>query len=302
MAENTKIQWADSTFNPWRGCEKVSPGCKFCYAARMAARNPAVLGRWGSEGTRVLAADTQWAEPLKWHRNDEGHVHRRRVFCCSLADVFDSWPGQMTDSSTRPLYVNDGTDEAINHPMFHLSNSGIPYSLDCARQRLWRLIRATLGIDWLLLTKHPEDIPRMMPHGEWPNVWLGTSVENQEYTWRMDALMEAAEKIVCPVRFVSAEPLIGELNIRGQLGADSINWLIVGGESGAIRDVRYLRLEWVLSLIAQCDCAKVPIFVKQLGRNPVGIHLEDLHGGDELEWPGIMRRRDFPELDDDGLF
>jgi protein gp37 len=107
MAENTKIQWATHTFNPWRGCAKIAPGCANCYADAQSKRNPGTLGVWGPNGTRVVASEAMWREPLKWNKaaacletfdcNAGDHSDccpqkvRDRVFCASLADVFEDW-------------------------------------------------------------------------------------------------------------------------------------------------------------------------------------------------------------------
>src|SRR5262245_49606753 len=119
--ENSKIQWTDHTFNVWRGCEKVSPGCAHCYAETMSRRNPAVLGEWGKHGTRVIASEAMWREPLKWDRQARAAGVRKRVFCASLADVFEDRP-----------------------------------ELVAPRERLFRLIEDTPNLDWQLLTKRPE--------------------------------------------------------------------------------------------------------------------------------------------------
>src|SRR5262245_38941981 len=152
MGKETNIQWCDHTFNPWRGCTKVSPGCQHCYAETLAARNPKVLGVWGPHGTRVIASESMWREPLKWNKKAEIAGVRRRVFCASLADVFED----------RPELVEP-------------------------RYRLWRLIVNTPYLDWLLLTKRPENAGRMLADGGslpgilgFPSIWLGVSVEDQQ--------------------------------------------------------------------------------------------------------------------------
>src|SRR5262249_10541241 len=116
--ENTRIAWTHHTLNPWRGCTKVSPGCTHCYAAELAKRNPAVLGRWGPGGPRVIASEAQWRNPLKWDRKAKAAGKRPRVFCASLADIFEARP-----------------------------------ELESPRARLFDLIAATPNLDWLLLTK-----------------------------------------------------------------------------------------------------------------------------------------------------
>ena len=269
MGQNTKIQWCDHTFNPWRGCTKVSPGCKNCYAERMSLRNPKVLGIWGPDGTRPIASSSMWGEPEKWDSDAEREGVRMRVFCASLADVFEP-------------------REDLIDP----------------RKRLFQLIRDTTNLDWLILTKRPELIKDLMPHGDWSNVWLGTSVESQDLAWRLDALLESPQ--VVPVHFCSAEPLLGHLDLLGVLNpTDGINWTIVGGESGSAANTREMRFSWVMSIIAQCAMTGTACFVKQLGDKPIsdvrglagGPYLTSVSkGGDPDEWPSWMRVRLFPDV------
>jgi hypothetical protein len=120
MAETTKIQWTDHTFNPWRGCTKVSPGCAHCYAETQSKRNPKVLGVWGDAGTRPVASESYWRQPVAWDRIAKAEGRRRRVFCASLADVFEDRP-----------------------------------ELAAPRVRLLALAALTPHLDWLFLTKRP---------------------------------------------------------------------------------------------------------------------------------------------------
>lgn len=319
MAESTKIQWTTSTFNPWRGCTKVSPGCAHCYAETQSKRNPSVLGEWGPTGTRVLAGTKVWNDALKWnlHAGHDGSPHR--VFCASLADVFEDWPGQMIDSRRKSIWrVNGGLHAPVAGA--RPRGDGVrPYTLADARQRLWHLIEATPHLTWQLLTKRPENIAKMMPTGYWPNVWLGTSVESNDYKWRLEALRDARTRINCPVGFVSYEPALGPLDLSDMI--HSVEWVIVGGESGV--GARPFYLEWVRSVISQCRAAGIACFVKQLGAVPVVaeesgepgawrrrrgvlsratgerrivLDLVDAKGGDELEWPDDVRVREFPLL------
>jgi protein gp37 len=306
MAENSKIQWTHNTFNCWRGCSKVSAGCTNCYAETQSVRNPVILGEWGPRGTRVLAAEAQWRAVLRWNALAERARVPTLVFCCSFADVFEDWPGQMTDAHERPLWVNTTSHEVPKRTLFEIvqgefERAGphmVRYGLGHARARLWDTIRATPWLRWQLLTKRPENIRRMMPHGDWPNVWLGVSVENQEHAWRLDALADAREVIHCPVGFMSAEPLLGPIDTVG--GAD---WVIIGAESGS--GARDCRLEWIRSLVKLCRSSKVACFVKQLGHRPLvslpvpggdtRLHLLDKKGGDMAEFPPECRVREYPK-------
>jgi protein gp37 len=315
MAENSKIQWCHHTFNPWRGCTKVSAECDLCYAERDSKRFPAIRGVWGKYGTRVIASDAMWKEPLKWNRKAETEGERKRVFCASLADVFEG-------VETMPM-------EAV-HP---ISN---------ARFRLFALMASTPDLDWLLLTKRPDNMARFFKHQgyhafndyrleteQWParNIWCGTSVGVQKTKYRIDQLRE----VNAVTRFLSIEPLLEDL---GELDLAGIHWVIVGGESGPRS--RPFDIAWARSIIQQCKAADVPVFVKQLGarpidsthkdiwgpngghhyRRPVGdpiidqalnqpgytvtdedlrrCQVKDRKGGDPLEWPEDLRVREFP--------
>ncbi len=127
MGADTKIEWATHTFNPWRGCTKVSDGCKFCYADAQAKRNPGVLGVWGPQGTRVGASEFMWRQPLKWDASAKAAGVRHRVFCASMADVFE---GPETCYSV-PYQVNTDAYQVIKN----------------GRRRLFNLIAQTPNLD-----------------------------------------------------------------------------------------------------------------------------------------------------------
>lgn len=273
MAE-TSIEWADYTWNPWRGCSKVSEGCKFCYAEAMSKRNPSVLGIWGDSGTRVIASESYWKQPLKWDRQAKADGVRRKVFCASLADVFED----------RPELIEP-------------------------RLRLWSLIDHTPNLDWLFLTKRPQHLTNAWQHqhnqemlpwerNPWKNVWLGTSLENQEAAdERILHLVETRTAM----RFLSCEPLLGPIDLRPFFftTADHARcWVIVGGESGP--NARPCELAWIRSIVQQCRAASVPCFVKQLGAQPVfdrdeaTRYLRDKKGGNPEEWAPDLRVRQWP--------
>lgn len=200
MAES-KIEWTDFTFNPWRGCTKVSQGCKNCYAETLSGRNPAVLGVWGPKGSRPVAAESYWKQPLKWNRDAGNEGVRRKVFCASLADVFEG-RGTMPESAYSAIVT--------------------------ARGRLLKLIQDTPNLDWLLLTKRPELVMDLVKEvrdslgdgrehaSSWlnghpkPNVWIGTSVEDQATA---DSRIPHLLKIDAKVRFLSVEPLLGPVDL-----------------------------------------------------------------------------------------
>ena len=230
MGMNSKIEWTHHTFNPWWGCFRTSPACKHCYAEIWAKR----LGMddlWGKKASRRFFSDTHWQEPLKWNRDARDAGERHRVFCASMADVFE-----------------DRRD------------------VDPQRDRLWGLIEATPDLDWLLLTKHIDNVARLAPwSGTWPrNIWLGITAENQ--TWlerRIDHLLHHDTA----VRFISSEPLLGPLALRpwlrGADGARGVDWVIAGGESGG--KARYMNPAWVEDLRDQCLEADVAFHFKQWG-------------------------------------
>lgn len=296
MAKDSGIQWTTHTFNPWWGCEKVSEACKHCYAESFAKRVGEKV--WGGDGTaRRFFGDKHWNEPLKWAKAAEKAGERHRVFCASMADVFE-----------------DRRD------------------LDAARVRLFALIEATPALDWLLLSKRwgTADIEGMVPaawRGRWPvNVWAGATVENQA---RAEERISALLCVPAAVRFLSMEPLLGPVDLDQWLttiGApgdamppeQALHWLILGGESGA--HARPLSLDWMRSIRAQARAAGVACFVKQFGeqaydeRSGIAYHgkrieavedgmvkvrrvsLVDRHGGEPEEWPFDLRVREFPPV------
>lgn len=267
MAENSKIEWCNHTFNPWIGCTKVSDGCKHCYAEAMMDKRYGRV-KWGPSGVRVRTSAANWKKPLKWNRQAKKEGVRYRVFCASLADVFEDKPDQ------PELYE--------------------------WRQELFGLIGDTPYLDWLLLTKRPENVERMIAcalHGtrlsledDFPNVWIGTSVENQE---QADKRIPELLQIPARVRFLSMEPLLGAVDLTcfmndtldpeqsygyvnsligftfdtegfgNRLSMGAVDWVIVGGESGS--NARPMRPDWVCSIRDQCVETGVPFLFKQWG-------------------------------------
>lgn len=309
MGKDSLIPWTDHTFNPWIGCTKVSPGCAHCYAER---EQDLRYGRvkWGAGQPRHRTTAANWRQPLKWNKAEEtvmvDHVgfaaaRRPRVFCASLADWLDA----------------------------EVPNEWLADLLD--------LIRRTPNLDWLLLTKRPQNwwerlrntSPGPSPEYlgwllEWlnghapANVWLGTTVENQE---RADERITHLLSIPARVRFLSCEPMLGALDLEeaypGKEQPGRIDWVIVGGESGA--DARPFPLEHAWDLVMQCKAASVPVFVKQLGAQPITTNanlyewpdettleqhgteaagarviLRDRNGRDLSEWPEEFQVQEFP--------
>jgi protein gp37 len=228
VAEQTGIEWCDATFNPWWGCERVSPGCAHCYADTLATRYG--FGEtWGDGHGFRFFGDKHWDEPLKWARLLPGKLGRRpRVFCASMADVFEERE-----------------------------------ELSAERVRLFDLILRTPELDWLVLTKRPEFARDWLADEHWRgsiasfyaynfddgdaawdhaqseitrgprNVWMGTSIENARFTWRADVLRE----IPAAVRFIRAEPLLGSLYDDGRRDADTdVQDLTRSSALGSARD------------------------------------------------------------------
>lgn len=310
---NTKIEWADHTWSPWRGCTKVSPGCANCYAEALSRRNPAVLGEWGPGRPRVF--NKNWDQVKRWNSISSASRASTTIFP-SLCDWLDS---------------------------------DVP--IDWLAQFL-ELIHDTPSLRWLLLTKRPENWDKRslevaqlwagdgLNHrvkwlidwrrGFWipSNVWFGTSVEDQK---RADQRIPVLLEIPAAVRWLSVEPLLGQVDLSEWTGICSqhhpdgsetpiqkpLHWIVVGGESGP--KARPCSIEWIRSLVNQCKASETPVFVKQLGAHPiiqerelwrmngqpeewvpgdgnVPMRVKHAKCGDPIEWPEDLRVRQFPSV------
>jgi len=236
MGETTEISWADATFNPWAGCSKVSPACDHCYAEIETKRYG--YAEWGPEAERRVTSDAYWLKPHVWNKAAEREGVRRRVFCGSWCDVMEERAGA------------EGK------------------KLNAQRSRLWSLIQQTPWLDWLLTTKRPQNIRRLVPP-DWlrvpePNVWLITTIESDRYYWRWQAL----SSIKAVVKGISAEPLLGPLSL-GQMTDDYDyplpDWIICGGESQ--RGARPMHPAWARSLRNECVALDIPFHFKQWGEH-----------------------------------
>lgn len=265
MAENSKIQWCDHTFNPWIGCTWVSPGCAHCYAKElMEDRYKRV--EWGAGKPRVRTTASTWREPLRWNKQAAELGTRFKVFCASLADVFDP---------------------------------EVPREW---RRDLCELIELTRNLDWLALTKRPENVNSMIAGAtgrhawawlaDCDHVWIGTSIENQVFAERRLPILS---EIQSSVRFLSCEPLLGEVDLTPWM-PHGFEWAIVGGESGP--KARPFDVAWARKIVEDCQEFDVAPFVKQLGARPfdggVELHLQDRKAGTPSEWPEGLVVREFP--------
>lgn len=276
MSETTGIAWTDSTFNPVRGCTKISPGCANCYAAREAVRFPGVRGVWGDAGTRIVAVPSAWKEPVRWNRKAGAAKIRRKVFCASLADVFEDWKGElrfpadMTPDGWLPAWWNG--KELVRETEEGAARQGLAKAtMDNLRTELFGLIERTPWLDWQLLTKRPENVMRMVPP-HWrkafpDNVWMGATMENRPM---LEARAEILASIPASVLFWSCEPLLGDLGDVseylercGSSLSRWVDWVICGGESGP--SARPMHPDWARSLRDQCVAAGVPFHFKQWG-------------------------------------
>ena len=285
MGEKTKIPWCDHTFSPWWGCENVSPGCAHCYAEGQANRFQE--GLWGKDHAFRFFGDKHWVEPLAWNRKAETGGVRKRVFCASMADVFEE-------------------REELLEP----------------RVRLFELIDATPQLDWLILTKRPEfmrdwfyaayygpDPSKDMPVSSarpLANLWAGVTIENARYTYRADILRE----IPAAVRFISAEPLLGSLFEHSDepghlypqyapLDLTGIDWVIAGAESGP--KARPMDEEWVRELRDAClnvcgTCLSHEGIRPSCEARPAFFYKQQIAGGRKIECPELDGRQwmEFP--------
>lgn len=307
MAERTRIQWADSTWDPWRGCTKVSPGCKNCYAEALAKRNPEVFGGWGKGAQRVVSKS--WTEPVAWNRKSaQARQEWRNRWNGTLRETFK--PETLPPIPSRPKVFPskcDWLDEEVGASL---------------RGKFLELIRSTPDLLWLLLTKRPENFRPMLEAclpcasqivdagpsmyewlREWiggkapGNVWCGTSVEDQE---RMNERVGKLLAIPSRLHFLSIEPLLDEVEIPWRSMCDECSScgrpMPVGingcfdprtGDDDCDGDrlvvpkigwvivggesganARDCDVKWIESVVGQCSAAKVPAFVKQLGSRP----------------------------------
>ncbi len=236
MSTNSKIEWTDATWNPVRGCTKISPGCKHCYAERFAERFRSVKGHPFEQGFDLRLIPAKVAEPLSWRKP-------QRIFVNSMSDLFhDNVPTEYIQSV-----------------------------FDVMNQADWH--------QYQVLTKRAERLEELSDKLPWaPHIWMGVSVENKDYLWRIDHLRRTKAHI----KFLSIEPLLGPL---GKINLRGMDWLIVGGESGP--GARSMNAEWVADIKDQCVRTGVAFFFKQWGGVQKKRHGRELEGRTWDEMPEL---------------
>jgi len=233
MATKSTIEWTEATWNPLTGCDKISPGCKHCYAESQNKLRKWNGGTWGLGALRKVLSKSNWDAPLNWDKKVAEGMHgkdgkRWLVFGGDLCDIFD----------------DEGPLEA--------------------RDRMWGLIRSTPHLTWMLLTKRPENFTNYLPC-DWgdgyANVWLGVTCENREHGYPR---VEILRNTPATMRFLSCEPLLEDIS---DIDLTGINWVITGGESG--NGSRAFDLAWARRLKTLCARAGATFFFKQLGSKPI---------------------------------
>ncbi|SRR5579871_229368 len=290
MAKISRISWTNATFNGWIGCLEVSPACNECYARTLAERYG--WAKWGKDTPRHRTSVSYWNQPYKWNAEAAKKGERLRVFSFSLADVFE-----------------DRRD------------------LDSWRADFFKLVETTPNLDWMLLTKRADRIRALMPE-TWlknprPNVWLGVTAENQR---RADERIPQLLSVPAAVHWISAEPLLEPVDFRrwfpghkqdvthDELDAPDgavvdgqervgnswyrrkgIDWIIVGGESGA--NARPMKKEWATDILEQCRAGGAAYHFKQKGSVlSAEMGCKDKAGKDPAEWPPELRVQEYPKV------
>jgi protein gp37 len=287
MAEQSKIDYLAArdeteepggTWSPWLGCSHAGAGCAHCWAEEWASRFSRFRGHWGKHAPRYFFGDEHWQQPLRWQRKCERLGVRKRVLV-SLCDPFE-----------------------------RVACDARGATMDMARSRLWKLITQTPRLDWLVLTKRPENLRTMLPLGflrqPQHNLWLGVSASDQSSDRNIPPLL----KVPAAVHWVSLEPLLGPVDVsrwlhdstcndmREEVGCIcteprevSIDWLVVGCESRGARPGRHCDLAWAHALREQCRDADVPMFTKQLAGARPGQLLKSPQL-EQLGWPVELPR------------
>jgi protein gp37 len=264
MGENSKIAWTNHTWNPWIGCTKVGPGCEHCYAEAWDARfsSDQIAAHWGPGAPRRRTSAALWAKPTKWNAEAERTGERPWVFCASLADVFDN---------EAPVG---------------------------ARCDLFNLVSNCQNLRWQFVTKRIGNAAKMLPIGSiwskcYSHVGIVSTVVTQEECGRdLPKLIALKQEFGVAWVGLSIEPQL-ELVIPDS--PHGLDWIITGGESaqrGA--SARPYDPHWARALIVYGRRNSIPIFVKQMGSNPIGLTLKDRAGANPIEWPFDLDVQEMP--------
>jgi protein gp37 len=350
MGTATKIEWCDHTASPWYGCAHAElpgggmhPGCDNCYAEALSKRNPGTLGEWGPAGVRFVSKSFRKA-CKRFQKQAENEGRRVSVFP-SLCDPFEDWKGNLhftekndqgeTESTAAWWRSDIGVCRAGETTVGNQLGERPATMADCRRD-LFNSIDSNRLVDYLLLTKRPQNVRAMWPRLEYvhrSNVQLLYSASDQSSLEAGIGELVTGARDLAPVLGLSLEPLLGPIDLGRLL---MIDWVIVGGESGP--HARACDIAWIRSIVAQCKAANVACFVKQLGSTAIDSSLKDVwcngehhytrpaadpdgvlaeaatrrgysttphilsrlltdkKGGDWNEWPADLRVREFPEV------
>lgn len=314
MSNTSNIQWTDATWSPVTGCTRVSPGCKLCYAEKLTATRLKHNPKYAGLAVINSAGEARWTGKVRLHEDELTvplHWRKpRRIFVCSMSDLF-----------------HEDVPDAFIDEVFEIVAR-------CPRHTFQVLTKRPARMSEYLRAAHAMIPRRSMGHSMiWPNLWLGTSVEDQE---RADERIPHLVRCPAVVRFLSCEPLLGPVELTrvtldeatdSRFNAltgrhdwngryvGSVDWVIVGGESGP--HARPFNVDWARSIIAQCKAAGVSCFMKQIGSHPTTtdnvadwrrgwpegscvdlkgnrVLLRDKKGGSMDEWPIDLRVRELP--------
>lgn len=250
MSDRSTIEWTEATWNPVTGCTKISPGCKFCYAERMAHRLQAMGKERYRNGFKLTEQPDALSVPLRWKRP-------RMIFVNSMSDLFHK-------------------------------NVSTSYIREC-----FSVMETASQHTYQVLTKRPDRVLELATTLPWPrNIWIGTSVENADYLWRVESIRD----VPAHVHFLSIEPLLGPIP---NLPLESIEWVIVGGESGP--QSREMKEEWAVEIRDQCLAADVPFFFKQWGGRNKKASGRRLRGDTWSQMPRISGERPDERHAENGL-
>lgn len=312
MGTETKIEWANSTWNPWVGCSKEHTGCLNCYAeASMATWLKKV--KWGPGGTRWLTSEDKWQEVHKLADKVSATGQSHTVFTASLADLFEAWPGQMQDDQKRPLYLAGGMLPSGRPRTFFVEGEGEAAGhvggsrackMDDVLRSVLKVANELRSLHFLMLTKRPylirDRIAEAAGLSHLPyNCIVGTSISDQPTAeFYAGALRDMKEQGIIRTAFLSYEPATGPVDWKSLRLAEWCDWLIAGGESADRPGVkpRPCKEAWLDAAQNAAADAHVPFFRKQAGAIPIDtrgrrVIYRDDKGGDDAEWPLKQRCR-----------